>query len=64
MLTVLAEGLGPAAIATRLAISPRTVDKHLQNIHRKLGTHNHTSTLVRAQALGLLPRPAGFGGAR
>jgi DNA-binding CsgD family transcriptional regulator len=38
VLTAAAEGLRNAAIAAQLGISPRTVDKHLQQIYEQLGT--------------------------
>lgn len=46
----LAEGLGPAEIASRLFISHRTVGTHLENIMRKLGVRS------RAQAVALAYR--------
>ncbi|MEV6956471.1 helix-turn-helix transcriptional regulator [Streptomyces sp. NPDC051183] len=47
-------GLTGHAIARRLGITPRTVDKHAENLRHKLGTPDRTSTVLRAQALGLL----------
>lgn len=38
VLMLAADGLRDAAIAARLGISPRTVEKHLQMAYRKLGT--------------------------
>ncbi|GGX70802.1 helix-turn-helix transcriptional regulator [Streptomyces hiroshimensis] len=54
VLGLLAEGLTAAAIARRLAISPHTVNRHLERIYRKLGTNNRVSTLVVARAEGLV----------
>lgn len=54
VLDLLTSGLIAAAIARRLGISPRTVGKHTESIYRKLGTHDRTSTVLRAQAIGLL----------
>jgi DNA-binding CsgD family transcriptional regulator len=42
----LAGGLTDREIARSLAISPRTVHKHLQNIYRKLGVTNRTSLVA------------------
>jgi DNA-binding CsgD family transcriptional regulator len=53
----LAEGGTAETIARRLDISPRTVHRHLQHIYRKLGTTDRLGTVLRAQALGLLPPP-------
>ena len=55
VLCLLAEGLTASGIARRLAISPRTVTKHLEHIYRKLRTRDRVSTLLRAQQLELLP---------
>ncbi|WP_449478382.1 response regulator transcription factor [Streptomyces abikoensis] len=54
VLGLLAEGLTTAAIARRLAISPHTVNRHLERIYRKLGTNNRVSTLAVARAEGLV----------
>ncbi len=35
-------------------ISPRTVNKHIENIYRKLGTHDRITTVLRGQAMGFL----------
>ncbi|WP_162794708.1 helix-turn-helix transcriptional regulator [Nonomuraea lactucae] len=61
VLDLLAGGLISTAIARRLGISPTTVEKHIQNIYRKLDTHDRISTVLRAQSIGVLPptaRPA------
>jgi len=57
VLGLMADGLIAAAIARELGISPRTVSKHIENIYRKLGTHDRTSAVLRGQAMGLLPVP-------
>src|SRR5215469_10647133 len=57
VLGLMADGLIAAAIARQLGISPRTVSKHIENIYRKLGTHDRTSAVLRGQAMGLLPVP-------
>jgi len=58
VLDLMADGLIAAAIARQLGISPRTVSKHIENIYRKLGTHDRTSAVLRGQAMGLLPLPS------
>ncbi|MFG1491052.1 LuxR C-terminal-related transcriptional regulator, partial [Oceanospirillum sp. HFRX-1_2] len=46
VLTLVAEGHGSDAIASRLGLSKRTVDNHRANIKRKLG-FNNTVELIR-----------------
>jgi DNA-binding CsgD family transcriptional regulator len=57
VLDLMADGLIAAAIARQLGISRRTVSKHIENIYRKLGTHDRTSAVLRGQAMGYLPVP-------
>jgi DNA-binding CsgD family transcriptional regulator len=57
VLDLMANGLIAHAIANQLAISARTVSKHIESIYRKLDTHDRTSAVMRAQTLGLLPPP-------
>jgi DNA-binding CsgD family transcriptional regulator len=54
VLDLMADGLIAAAIARQLGISPRTVNKHIENIYRKLGTHDRTSAVLRGQDLGIM----------
>jgi DNA-binding NarL/FixJ family response regulator len=54
ILNFMADGLIVTAIARRLAISPGTVGKHIEHLYRRLGTHDRASTVLRAQALGIL----------
>jgi DNA-binding CsgD family transcriptional regulator len=56
VLDLLADGLIAVAIARRLGISRHTVSRHIESIYRKFGTHDRTSTVLRGQALGYLPR--------
>lgn len=57
VLLLLTDALTAAAIGRRLGISDRTVHKHVEKIYRKLGTRDRISTVLRAQQLGLVPRP-------
>ncbi|TDB94300.1 response regulator transcription factor [Micromonospora fluostatini] len=47
-----AQGLGNAAIAHRLALSPKTVRNHLSNILVKLGVGDRAQAIVRAREHG------------
>jgi DNA-binding CsgD family transcriptional regulator len=58
VLNLLAEGLTAAAIGRRLAISTRTVHKHLEHVYAKLGTGDRLTTVLRAEDAGLLRRVA------
>jgi DNA-binding NarL/FixJ family response regulator len=48
VLSLLARGLDPAAIANELVISTRTVASHLQNVMGKLGVHSRAHAVARA----------------
>jgi DNA-binding CsgD family transcriptional regulator len=50
VLRLAAEGLTDAAIGHRLDCSPRTVDKHLEHIYRKLGVSCRTAAIATALA--------------
>ena len=56
VLTLVSEGLLARTIAARLAVSDRTVHKHLGNVYRKLDTHDRLLAVRRAESLGLLSR--------
>ena len=45
-----ARGMEPAAVAAELGISPRTVAKHTQRIHAKLGVRNRAQAVATAWA--------------
>ena len=47
-------GFTVGQIATRLVLSPRTVETHLGNAYRKLGVSNRVQALARASGLGLI----------
>jgi LuxR family transcriptional regulator, maltose regulon positive regulatory protein len=54
VLVLVAKGLTNQQIAARLVISIRTVKKHVENIHGKLGVQNRTQAVARARELRLL----------
>jgi len=56
VLQLLAEGLSNREIAGRLVISLSTVKGHTANIYGKLAVNSRTQAIVRARALGLLPK--------
>lgn len=57
VLALLASGHTARAIARRLQVGERTVQKHLQRIYRKLGAGDRLVAVQRAQLIGLLPAP-------
>jgi DNA-binding CsgD family transcriptional regulator len=57
VLDLLAGGGTARAIARRLAVGERTVQKHLQRVYAKLGVPDRLAAVQRAQILGLLPSP-------
>lgn len=58
VLHLLADGLTAQAISSRLAVSRRTVHKHLEHLYRKRGAADRLTAVLRAQGRGWLPRPA------
>ena len=54
LLTLLAQGETPAAIARKLKISPQTLRNHLHHINRKLRTHNRLEAVTHAKRRGLI----------
>ena len=56
VLSLLAQGYTARGIARRLSNSPRTVDKHLEHIYRKLGVKDRLSA-VRVAGLSGLSEP-------
>ena len=47
VLRLLAEGLANKEIASRLGVSPRTVEKHVESLLRKSGTRSRTELVAR-----------------
>ena len=45
---LLAQGMTDRAVATRLVISPKTVEKHVGALLRKTGAHSRTAAVLRA----------------
>jgi DNA-binding NarL/FixJ family response regulator len=54
VLHLLVEGCTALAMAHRLGISVRTVQKHLEHVYRKLGVGDRLSAVLTAQRVGLL----------
>jgi DNA-binding NarL/FixJ family response regulator len=50
----LGAGLSVKQVASRLRVSPRTVETHLLRLYRKLGAQNRVQALSRAASLGLI----------
>ena len=55
VLRLLVEGCTAVAIAHRLGISVRTVQKHLEHLYRKLGVGDRLQAVLAAQRAGLVP---------
>ena len=54
ILELLSDGLTMGQIATRLGISPRTVETHVAKVYRKLGVRTRVQAVSRAATLGLV----------
>jgi DNA-binding NarL/FixJ family response regulator len=46
VLSLLGEGMKAVAIAHRLGVSPRTVEKHLENVYAKVGVRDRLSAVL------------------
>lgn len=57
VLRLVADGLTAGSIARRLAVSARTINKHLEHAYRKLGVRDRVSAVRVAEAMGLVPPP-------
>jgi len=62
VLSLIAEGLGNAAIARRLFLSPKTVERHVSAILRKLDMEDRTAAVAAARRMGALDGGAQDGG--
>lgn len=54
ILQLLSHGVSSRGIARRLSISPRTVEKHLEHIFRKIHVNDRLNAVLVAQEVGLL----------
>jgi len=57
VLSLLTRGLSSQQIARRLRCSPRTVQKHLEHVYRKLGVRDRVNALRIAQQWNLMTTP-------
>jgi DNA-binding NarL/FixJ family response regulator len=64
VLPLLAQGLRNAEIASRLVVTPKTVDHHVSSILRKLGVTNRGQAGAAAARLGVVAGGAAAGPAR
>lgn len=61
ILTLVSKGLTAESLARRLNISPRTAEKHLEHVYRKLDVCDRLMAVQRAHELGLMePTSATF----
>jgi DNA-binding NarL/FixJ family response regulator len=54
VLRLLSDGLTIQQVASRIRISPRTVESHVTRLYRKLGVRTRVQALARAAELGFL----------
>lgn len=54
ILEQLSRGLTVKQVASRLGLSPRTVETHIGKLYRKLGVRNRVQAVSRAAALGIV----------
>ncbi|MEX0784037.1 MAG: alpha/beta fold hydrolase [Dehalococcoidia bacterium] len=54
VLTLLVQGLSNREMADQLTLSPRTVERHLENVYRKTGARNRAEATAYAFTHGLL----------
>jgi DNA-binding NarL/FixJ family response regulator len=52
VLRLVAEGLANKEIATRLYLSPRTIEKHVESLLRKTGARSRTQLVALAGPAG------------
>ena len=54
ILELISRGLTMQQIATRLGISPRTVETHVSKLYRKLAVRTRVQAVARAASLGII----------
>jgi DNA-binding NarL/FixJ family response regulator len=54
ILELLSRGFTVKQVATRLRLSPRTVETHISKLYRKLGVRNRVQAVSKASAIGLV----------
>jgi DNA-binding NarL/FixJ family response regulator len=54
ILELISEGMTMRQVATRLGISPRTVETHVAKLYRKLAVRTRVQAVARAASLGLI----------
>jgi DNA-binding CsgD family transcriptional regulator len=57
VLDLIGRGLARQAVARRLEISARTVDKHLESVYRKLGVNSHVQAILAVAESRRASRP-------
>ena len=57
VLALLAAGFSNRGIARRLGCAPRTVEKHLERVYRKLGVRDNVNAVRVAHAWDLVAEP-------
>ncbi|HEU4526942.1 MAG TPA: response regulator transcription factor [Actinomycetota bacterium] len=54
ILDLLSRGVTVKQVASRLGLSPRTVETHISKLYRKLGVRNRVQAVSKATAIGLV----------
>ena len=54
ILELVSQGLTVKQVASRIGLSPRTVETHIAKLYRKLGVRNRVQAVSKAAALGLV----------
>jgi DNA-binding NarL/FixJ family response regulator len=54
ILELVSQGLTVKQVASRIGLSPRTVETHIAKLYRKLGVRNRVQAVSKAAALGLI----------
>ncbi len=57
ILVLVAQGLSNREMAEQLVLSPRTIERHLENLYRKTGARNRAEATAYAFTRGLVERP-------